>query len=129
MTGRPTLYSEEMVAKARDYIDTYSESNNAIIPSVAGLALRLGVSRQTIYEWNSDPEKAVFSDILQEILSKQEEILMNGALRGDLNATIAKLALGKHGYTDKAEQTIQGGEKPVQTKHTIEFIDGTSKDA
>jgi hypothetical protein len=29
------------------------------------------------------------------------------------NPAITKLALGKHGYSEKSETTLQGGDKPI----------------
>ena len=121
MTGRPTKYTPALVASAREYLDggyldkRENENEEEVIPSVAGLAGWLGVSRQTIYEWSKDPDKSIFSDILEGILSKQERILISSGLRGTFNASIAKLALGKHGYSDKTDNTLSapdGG--PVQ---------------
>jgi len=100
--GRPSAYSQESLEIARDYITAYKEHGHAV-PSVAGLAVLLKVARSTIYEWSADPEKKEFSDILNTILAEQEQITLSNGLNGDFNATIAKLLLGKHGYSDKAE--------------------------
>ena len=100
--GRPTDFSQETIDKARDYLLTYSELGHAV-PSIAGLATVLKVARSTIYEQQSDAEKKQFSDILSEILAEQEQVTLSNGLKGDFNATIAKLLLGKHGYSDKAE--------------------------
>lgn len=100
--GRPCDFSQEIIDKSKNYLVTYSELGHAV-PSIAGLATVLKVARSTIYEWQSDPEKKQFSDILSEILAEQEQITLSNGLKGDFNATIAKLLLGKHGYSDKAE--------------------------
>lgn len=100
--GRPTSYSTEMLEKSREYVTTYHKHGHAV-PSVAGLSTVLKVNRSTIYEWAADPEKSEFSNIYNQILSEQEQITLSNGLNGDFNATIAKLLLGKHGYSDKAE--------------------------
>lgn len=100
--GRPTSYSAEMLQKAKDYITEYKKHEHAV-PSVAGLATILKVNRSTIYEWAADAEKSEFSNIYNQILAEQEQITLSNGLNGDFNATIAKLLLGKHGYSDKAE--------------------------
>ena len=120
--GRPTDYSDKVLEKARDYLVTFSDDDNAVIPSVAGLALRLGVARSTVYKWAGEDDKKPFSDILADILSKQEQLLLNGGLRGDMNAAIAKLALGKHGYSDKVDNTHAGGDKPLETISRIRLV-------
>lgn len=100
--GRPSSYTPEMLQKTRDYLVTYSSLGHAV-PSVAGLSVYLDVARSTIYEWSSDNEKQEFSDILSKILAEQEQVALSNGLKGDYNATIVKLLLGKHGYSDKAE--------------------------
>lgn len=111
--GRPTDYSEEILAKTQEYLETYSEQGDAI-PSVAGLAVYLRIARSTIYDWASQPEKKLFSDILEDILSDQEKTLINKGLKGEFNSTITKLALGKHGYKEQSETDLTSkGEKIV----------------
>lgn len=92
------------------------------LPSIAGLAVYLGVNRDTVYAWrdkdltaSTEEEKSLFlefSDILGDILTEQEKRLVNGGISGTYNPMITKLALGKHGYADKAD--ITSGDKPIQ---------------
>lgn len=105
--GRPTDYSQEILDQSRDYIIFYKKHGD-MIPSVAGLSSYLGIARSTIYDWASQEDKKEFSDILQHLLSEQERILLNKGLNGQFNPSITKLALGKHGYTDKADVTSDG---------------------
>lgn len=109
--GRPTEYTEEMLAKARAYLEVgYAEDER--IPSVAGLSRFLNIARSTIYDWASQEDKQDFSDILEQILAKQEYTLLNKAITGEFNSTIAKLVLSKQGYTEKTETDVtSGGEK------------------
>jgi hypothetical protein len=107
MAGRPTEYSEEMAAEAWNYItmctDTLSKDNRLTVnlPSIEGLAMHLEVSRSTVYLWQK--EHPQFSDILEVLLQKQAQALLNNGLSGSYNSTIAKLILTKHGYSDKTE--------------------------
>jgi len=101
-TGRPTKYNEELVEKARSYLYNY-ESEGDVFPQVAGLAVFLGISRDTIYEWIQDDTKKEFSYIVAQICAMQEKVLVNGGIMGEFNATIAKLMLAKHGYSEKQE--------------------------
>ena len=86
------------------------------IPKAAGLAIyiseasngELNPSRQYLYQLADRYKK--FSDILEKINAIQEEKVINGALGGHYNSNIAKLLLGKHGYSDKQEITGKDGE-------------------
>ncbi len=103
--GRPTKYSEELVSKANDYLDDY-EFDGSVIPSIEGLSEYLDIGRQTIYRWKEEEEKEEFRYILEKILAKQAKLLINSGLKGDFNAAITKLALGKHGYHDKVDSSV-----------------------
>jgi len=105
--GRPTDYNEEVLATAQAYLTDYENHGHAI-PSVAGLAKVLKKSRDTLYDWAKHKDKVEFSDILRQIVSDQELVLLNKGLTGAFNAQITKLVLGKHGYTDKQDLTSDG---------------------
>lgn len=107
--GQPTKLNEGFLAKADEYLDTWEEVGD-LIPSVAGLAVFTRVSRDSIYEWLkrkpapvSDDIYKRYSDILSQLIAIQEQRLLNGGLGGTMNATIAKLVLHKHNYSDRAE--------------------------
>jgi len=104
--GRPSEYTEEVLEIAKDYLDNFRDEYEHAIPSVVGLAKVLRKSRECLYNWARDEEKKEFSDILEQINSDQEFVLVNGGLNGSLNSNITKLVLGKHGYSDKADTTI-----------------------
>ncbi|MGB3727474.1 MAG: terminase small subunit [Glaciecola sp.] len=117
--GRPTKYSEETVETAEDYIVNFSDYGDAI-PSVVGLAVALKTHRDTIYAWAKEEGKESFSDIVKRLSTNQERKLLNGGLDNSFNPTIAKLLLGKHGYSDKTETDItSGGEKLQHPGYTI----------
>jgi len=99
--GRPTLYSDEVVSQARDYIENYEKHGDAV-PSVVGMCRAINRPKSTIYDWAKD-ENNEFSDILAQINELQELVTFNKALKNEYNATIAKLLLGKHGYHDKQD--------------------------
>ena len=104
--GCPSKLTEELIAKAKEYLyDGYKENDNAVIPSIAGLACHLGIARSTVYEYakqDSDLGRD-FSDTLEGIMAMQEHKLINKGLTGDFNATITKLMLSNHGYAEKQE--------------------------
>jgi hypothetical protein len=100
--ARPTKYNQEIVTKAQHYLENYQEYDD-VIPSLAGLALVLGLSRETLRLWSKDEDKKEFFGILESINQKQECVLINNGLNGTFNSNIAKLVLGKHGYNDRAQ--------------------------
>ena len=107
--GRPTKLTPELKAKAREYLHDF-RSNEDIIPSIAGLACYLDIARSTLYEYRDKDDD--FSDILERVEQKQEQMLINGGLMSDFNATITKLMMTKHGYSDKqdVDHTSKGKE-------------------
>ncbi len=115
--ARPTKYNQKLVDTARAYIDDYAKCGDAM-PSIAGLAVVLSISRETIHTWRHEEGKEEFSDILALLLSTQERVLMNNGLTGEFNSAITKLALGKHGYSEKVDTDwTSGGEKIVNEWH------------
>jgi len=104
--GRPTSYSDEIVKEAWNYIAFSNdvEKGDKVtvrLPTIEGLALHLEISRSTLYLWQKEHEE--FSDIIETLLQKQAQTLVNNGLQGTYNPTIAKVLLTKHGYTDKQE--------------------------
>lgn len=125
-TGRPTKYNDDIKAKAEEYINKFAEHDHAI-PSVVGLAVVLEVAEKTLYNWgDKHPE---FLQILERLNSKQHFTLVNGGLKGELNPSITKLVMGKHGYHEKQDHEMSGpGGRPIESKWTVEFVNA-SEDA
>lgn len=105
--ARPTDYSEEILDDAWNYIKEFANDTKegdkvkVNLPSIEGLALYLEVSRSTVYLWQKEHKE--FSYIIETLLQKQAQALINNGLGGTYNPTIAKVLLTKHGYTDKQE--------------------------
>lgn len=114
MTGRPTKLTDELLAKAVDYVTNYEEYGDAV-PTAVGLALEIGVSRSTCYEWAKEDER--FSDIFMRVESTQERKLVNGGLEGKWNPAITKMMLTKHGYSDKLEQDLKSSDGSMGNVH------------
>lgn len=99
---RPTDYNPDILASALNYLENFKELGD-VVPTVAGMACEIGVSRETIYAWAKDETKPEFSDILMRVMEKQERNLVNGGLAGGFNPAVTKMMLTKHGYSDKSE--------------------------
>ena len=107
--GRPTAYCQDMVDNAYFYLENYKDIGHPV-PTVAGLAIHLGVHSDTLYNWSKDENMPEFFGILNEIRDRQHVDLVSGGLNGDFNSPIAKMMMTKHGYSDKSEvdQTVKG---------------------
>ena len=103
--GRPSKYTARVQKKAEDYLENYGDYGD-VMPMLCGLALAIGVHKDTIQDWSKDENKPEFSVLVGKVMQKQESVLFNESLKGEFNASITKLALTKHGYVDKADQTI-----------------------
>ena len=131
--GRPTNYGPHVLEQTREYIDRFKgesyelllakEVKDEVIPTMEGLAEHLGRGRQTLYDWKDQEDKKEFSDMLDELLSRQARLLMNMGLSGKFNPQISKLVLAKHGYSEKTENTIANKEgQTFKTESTFNFI-------
>ena len=103
--ARPTKYNKEMQAKADTYLFCYQDCGD-VIPSIEGLAEYLGLSRRVLYLWKDSHDE--FMHTLERIEEKQKSVTLNSGLKGDFNATIAKLVLANHGMSDKQEIKTEG---------------------
>ena len=103
--ARPTKYSQEIMVKTLDYMDNFNTGYGDEIPSVAGLAVALGVCRDTLYDWSRQDEKSEFSYMLKRLNTQQRTVLLNNGLNGKFNSQITKLVLSKHGYQDRPQQS------------------------
>lgn len=116
--GRPTEYGERILELARQYRDAFFLpedqrkdilGDEEVIPTKEGLALFIGISRETIYEWSSQDTKQEFSDIVNEIFSNQAKTLINKGLSGKFTPAITKVMLSKHGYREGIENMGKDG--------------------
>lgn len=117
--ARPTEYNSETLTSVAKYLEICTDEVEQLVsgesekftkyenrlkvklPSIEGLALYLGIHKDTIYAWEKlHPE---FSDVIGDLRAKQAEALINNGLSGAYNSTIAKVLLTKHGYRDQQE--------------------------
>ncbi len=122
--ARPTKYNEEVLEKAKDYIENHLEQGDEV-PSIEGLAYYIGVGRKNLYNWAE--ENSEFLHTLDDIKSKQAKMLINGGLVGDYNASIAKLMLYNHGYSEKQDMNLNAEvHGKIDTTFNIVEPDGNS---
>lgn len=100
--GRPTKYDHKIQKLADEYIDGGYETCGDVVPTAAGLACEIGVSKATLYVWSKGNQK--FLDTLNRLQGVQERKLTAGGLSNSYNAAITKLMLANHGYSEKVQQ-------------------------
>jgi hypothetical protein len=123
--GRPSKYNPELQSLADKYLDVYNvpaKEGGAgdVIPSGAGLCCWLGISRSTMAEWNRYyPE---FSATVEAIAVMQEKSCVNGGMAGLFNASITKLVLANHGYSEKREVDNKSSDGTMSPKDDSKAI-------
>jgi hypothetical protein len=103
--ARPPEYDATTIASGVSAYVALCKVNN-YLPTIEGLAVHLGVARQTLYDWTDskgDRFHEEFSDILEQLKAAQASQLIQNGLVNNYNPTITKLMLTKHGYNDKSE--------------------------
>lgn len=122
--GRPTEYKPDMLLIAKEYVHGgFDKVMHDAVPTIAGLSIVLGVSRETVYDWASQDDKREFSDIVAELQGIQERLLVSNGLKGFYNSTIAKLILSsKHGYAERTEHTGPDGTPLVDLTKALKEI-------
>lgn len=123
--GRPSKYSPELLAKAQEYITQWKKIGD-VVPMLAGLAAYLEIDKDTLQEWEKDKEgKLEFSAVCARVRVLQEQALINKGLSRESDASLSKILLMKHGYSDRQEidHTTQG-DKITRIERVI--IDGAN---
>lgn len=124
--GRPRKYEtvEELQEGIKKYLVYIAEKNAvgvALIPDVEGLALFLGVSRSTLYEWqNSRPGE--YSDTIKRTLNAIAAAKKQLALMGKIPPLVFATDFNNnHGYTQQQNIEITAARKLEQlpTKEDI----------
>lgn len=133
MAGRKTKYSTTMQENADKYleIELYSEDKveqyykgeikevtvktpNSI-PSIVGLALILGVHRETITNWAKEHRQ--FFDTLERLRQKQELFLIHHGSLGGYDSSFAKFL--SVNCTDMENKTTQDINHDIKSKHAL----------
>jgi hypothetical protein len=111
--GRPTDYTPQVIEELNQYLIEATPLNMKI-PTVEGIALRLGVSRDTLYEWAKIHKE--FSDTLGKLKMMQKEALIETGIFGgkEINQTIVALLLKvNHDMVEKTAVDVTSGGKPI----------------
>jgi len=111
--GRPTKYTPEVITEINEYLK-FAVPENMKIPTIEGIALKIGVNRDTLYEWAK--VHPAFSDTLEEVKTRQKEILQEIGIFGgkEINATIVSLLLKvNHDMIETSKTDITSGGKPI----------------
>ena len=132
--GRPSKYEDWIADALLDYFN----KGVGDFPTLAGFAGKLGVSRDTLYEWATGKHEdgtlkhSEFSYAYKRAKELQEQNLVTGALNGVYNATFAIFtAKNVLGWRDKVEQEVTGKDGAPLAGIQVMFVnpDGTSHDA
>jgi hypothetical protein len=120
--GRPSKCTPELLEKVRDYTDNFEKFGD-VFPSMAALSLVLNIPRESLQRWRREkatPEQEEFEFLSDMILCKQEKLLLNKGLSSEWNSAIVKLLLGKHGYSEKHENTLKAPQSVSMNIHFVE---------
>ena len=122
--GRPTIYSQDILDRAKLYVEDCVDNRERVVlmvneekgytkyetraivnlPTIEELSYILKISKETIYAWCITHKD--FSDVINDLRSKQGMMLIKKGLSGEYNPIIAKLILVKHGYRDVVDTDV-----------------------
>ncbi|EDC2909799.1 hypothetical protein HKW53_001580 [Campylobacter coli] len=107
MTNGKSMTKEELVSKIESYFNervVLKETKESVIfapKTKVGLAVHLGISMQTLNEWEKDKD---FGEIVANAKQKCEMDILNHSLIGTYTPSVSMFLLkNQHGYVDKQE--------------------------
>ncbi|HGF9941413.1 TPA: terminase small subunit [Campylobacter coli] len=107
MTNGKSMTKEELVSKIESYFNervVLKETKESIIfapKTKVGLAVHLGISMQTLNEWEKDKD---FGEIVANAKQRCEMDIVNHSLIGTYTPSVSMFLLkNQHGYVDKQE--------------------------
>lgn len=103
--GRPYAFSsmEQLKEDIGSYFDACNEYD--IMPTVANLALWLGVNVDTLYEHKNN-SMSPFSDVIKNVFNYMHTLMQGGTLSGDINP-VTYIFLSKNYYGMRDDKNIQ----------------------
>lgn len=119
LSGREPAYTDEAAKqKLIEYYEIKVEQE-AKVPTAEGLANYMGITSDTIQNYlNKTDEYKQFIVSYRIIMNVQADTIIQGGLKNEYNANIAKLMLFNHGYTDKT-QVDQKIKAEIESKSDI----------
>ncbi|QYH14085.1 hypothetical protein YN67_002465 [Campylobacter coli] len=107
MTNGKSMTKEELVSKMESYFNervVLKETKESVIfapKTKVGLAVYLGITIQTLGEWEKDKD---FGEIVSQAKQKCEMDILNHSLIGTYTPSVSMFLLkNQHGYVDKQE--------------------------
>ncbi|ECK8194029.1 hypothetical protein FR355_07840 [Campylobacter jejuni] len=107
MTNGKSMTKEELVSKIESYFNervVLKETKESVIfapKTKVGLAVYLGITIQTLNEWEKDKD---FGEIVSQAKQKCEMDILNHSLIGTYTPSVSMFLLkNQHGYVDKQE--------------------------
>lgn len=107
MTNGKSITKEELVSKIESYFNervVLKETKESIIfapKTKVGLAVYLGITIQTLGEWEKDKD---FGEIVANAKQRCEMDILNHSLIGTYTPSVSMFLLkNQHGYVDKQE--------------------------
>lgn len=107
MTNGKSMTKEELISKIESYFNErviLKETKESIIfapKTKVGLAVYLGITIQTLGEWEKDKD---FGEIVSQAKQKCEMDILNHSLIGTYTPSVSMFLLkNQHGYVDKQE--------------------------
>ncbi|EAH6401883.1 TPA: hypothetical protein SBX32_001478 [Campylobacter coli] len=107
MTNGKSMTKEELVSKIENYFSektVLKETKESVIfapKTKVGLAVYLGITMQTLGEWEKDKD---FGEIVANAKQRCEMDILNHSLIGTYTPSVSMFLLkNQHGYVDKQE--------------------------
>jgi hypothetical protein len=135
--GRPQIYTKKLQGIADAYVEDCTAFED-VVPTVAGLSLALGITRETVYAWAKATVKTgggevlqypEFSDTISKLQAKQERELIANGLQSVFNPAITRLMLSSnHGYKERTDHTSKDEKLPSPILNAIPSDDSTKED-
>ncbi|EDO7274350.1 hypothetical protein GIF18_01520 [Campylobacter coli] len=123
MTNGKSMTKEELVSKIENYFSektVLKETKESVIfapKTKVGLAVHLGISMQTLNEWEKDKD---FGEIVANAKQRCEMDILNHSLIGTYTPSVSMFLLkNQHGYVDKQEILSDNVQKIEITRSEI----------
>jgi hypothetical protein len=125
--GQPPKLTPQLIENARTYLQTWRLRGEEVIPTVPGLALCVGVSSRSLYNYaDAPPEDSTalhdqFREVWNRLKDEQHQILMSNGLTNKFNSNITKLLLFNHGHSEKVTQDVNNPDGKLQAAKPVDL--------